>query len=88
MIPSLSYFVQDRKEKLVILLTNNADDLPLERQHQIFGAIHELDSINDLLSREHYKEIHRGKAPSIFLFKPIHSKGILQDIIGFIKDLF
>ena len=39
-----------RKENLIYLLKNKKDQLELEKQHQIYGAIKELDYIMRMLS--------------------------------------
>ncbi len=89
MISALKYFVQERKGKLISYLNSNTDDLSLEKQHQIYGAIVELEHINELLNSQRKNEIDTESHPDeIFLFKPIHGQGFLKDTINFIKDLF
>ncbi len=89
MISSLKYIAQERKCKLITYLNNNTDELPLEKQHQIYGAITELDSITEILNGHRHKEIHsESNQDEIFLFKPIESKGTLREAVAFIKDFF
>ena len=89
MISQLTFVAQNRKSKLVTYLNNYNDELPLEKQHQLYGAITELDSIIETLANLRSKEIRQERNPNeIFLFRPIHSKGILSNIKNFIKDLF
>jgi hypothetical protein len=89
MISSMSYFVQNRKGKLATYLNNNTDELSLEKQHQLYGAIRELDFITNILHSYRQEEITNAKNPDeIFLFRPIKEKGFLKEIITLIKDLF
>ncbi len=89
MISSLRYLVQDRKGKLTTYLNNNTEEIPLEKQHQLYGAIQELESITEVLLQTRGKEIQKSKNPEdIFLFKPIHSKGFFRELKDFVSDLF
>ena len=89
MISSLSNLLESRKGKLLNLLNNSADDLPLEKQHQIYGAITELNSIAQLLDSHRSEEIDKERNPGdVFLLKPINSKGVLSDMKQLISDLF
>jgi len=89
MISSLTYFTLNRKGKLITFLNNHTDELPLEKQHQLYGAITELNRITDILHNQKTKEIAHEKNPDeIFLFRPMQKKGLVNDIITFIKDFF
>ena len=89
MISSMTNFLHDRKGKLITYLNNYTDELPLEKQHQLYGAITELDTMIEILKNLRKKEIHKESHPDeIFLFRPIHSKGVIKEFIGFIKDFF
>lgn len=46
--------LETRKENLIYILKNKKDFLELEKQHQIYGAIKELDLILSLM--EQYRE--------------------------------
>ena len=89
MISSMTNFLHDRKGKLTTYLNNYTDELPLEKQHQLYGAITELDTMIEILKNLRKKEIHKESHPDeIFLFRPIHSKGVFKEFIAFIKDFF
>jgi len=89
MISALRYFVRDRKGKLMTYLNNYSDELSLEKQHQLYGAINELDSIISVLEDHRQREIDKAnQKDKIFLFRPIHGKGILKDFIANVKDFF
>jgi hypothetical protein len=89
MLSVLNSFIQTRRDKLVTYLNNNVDVLPLEKQHQIYGAITELDSITEILKNHREREIYVERNPDeISLFKPIHDKGVIKYFVDFIRDLF
>ncbi len=89
MISTMTNFLHDRKGKLITYLNNYTDELSLEKQHQLYGAITELDTMIEILKNLRKKEIHKESNPDeIFLFRPIHSKGFIKEFIGFIKDFF
>lgn len=46
--------IETRKENLILILKNKKETLALEKQHQIYGAIKELDHIINLI--EQYRE--------------------------------
>ena len=80
---------QSRKGKLITYLNNNTDELPREKQHQIYGAITEIDNIIEILNSCRPNEIHEENNPDeLFLFRPIHGKGLLNDVKKFIKEMF
>ena len=88
MISSLAYFLQDRKRKLTTYLNSHTDELTLEKQHQFYGAIAEIDLMTNMLSEHRKKEIDKELNPEeIFLFRPIQGKGIIRTITNTIKDL-
>jgi hypothetical protein len=49
---SLKREIESRKENLVFLLKNKRDELDLEKQHQIYGAIKELVHIERLVEEK------------------------------------
>ncbi len=54
--------IETRKENLILILKNKKDIMALEKQHQIYGAIKELDHVISLM--EPYREeemFHRSK---------------------------
>jgi hypothetical protein len=89
MISSLTTFLQNRKGKLVTYLNNNIDEMALEKQHQFYGAIGELDRILNTLHSHRDKEVNGEVNPDeIFLFRPIHDNGIVRRVTSFLKDIF
>lgn len=86
MIHTLSNHVKQRKSKLNTYLTNNNDDLHPERQHQIYGALNEMDNILEVLENHKKEETHLENNPEeVFLFKPIKKKA---NVVEFIKNIF
>ncbi|HHE36239.1 MAG TPA: hypothetical protein ENL16_00305 [Candidatus Woesearchaeota archaeon] len=53
--------IETRKENLIYTLKNKKDFLELEKQHQIYGAIKELDHVLRLI--EQYREEEVMKQP-------------------------
>ena len=53
--------IESRKENLIYALKNKKEFLELEKQHQIYGAIKELDHVLDLI--EQYREIELLSKP-------------------------
>jgi len=49
--------IENRKENLIYTLKNKKDFLELEKQHQIYGAIKELNHILELIDRFREEEI-------------------------------
>jgi hypothetical protein len=49
--------LENRKENLIYTLKNKKDFLELEKQHQIYGAIKELDHIIKLMEQYREEEI-------------------------------
>ncbi|MBN2368508.1 hypothetical protein JXC34_05810 [Candidatus Woesearchaeota archaeon] len=89
MASDLEYYVRKRKGKLITYLNNNTDELSLEKQHQIYGAITELNRIMGLLDDSKKEIAEKERNPDeVFLLKPIYSKGVVNDFINFLKDLF
>lgn len=76
---SLEFLVQTRKEKLLTYLNNNCDELSLEKQHQLYGAINELGIISGILNNDQENaikpELQKPKAP-------------MAATLAFFKDLF
>lgn len=54
--------IETRKENLILILKNKKDSLEIEKQHQIYGAIKELDHIIRLM--EQYREAEIFNKPS------------------------
>jgi transcription elongation GreA/GreB family factor len=47
----LKKMLEDRKTKLVDLLENSTYKIPIEKQHQIYGAINEIDNMIESMSK-------------------------------------
>jgi hypothetical protein len=89
MISSFTLLLEKRKSKLKTYLNNNMDELSLEKQHQLFGAIAEIENMVESLNNLRKAEIENEKNPNeIFLFTPIYGKGVIKDILDFVRDLF
>ena len=89
MLSSLQFFIKERKNKLVVHLYHSKDDISLEKQHQIYGAINELDSILKTICkyREKYMEGDRHKK-EMFLFKPLKEKSMVKEFLDSFKEFF
>ncbi len=48
--------LETRKENLIFLLKNKKDFLEIEKQHQLYGAIKEIDHIISLIEHQRDKE--------------------------------
>jgi len=90
MIHSLSAHARQRKGKLNTYLDNNKDEIKLEKQHQIYGALNELENIMGVLNKHKELEVQLENNPEgeVFLLKPIHSEGFVKDTLKALKDLF
>jgi recombinational DNA repair protein RecR len=53
--------IETRKENLILILKNKKDLLALEKQHQIYGAIKELDHVIRLM--EQYRDNEKLSQP-------------------------
>jgi hypothetical protein len=54
--------IETRKENLILILKNKKDALEIEKQHQIYGAIKELDHVIKLMEQYREEEIfHKPK---------------------------
>ena len=49
--------LESRKENLIYTLQNKKDFLELEKQHQIYGAIKELDHVLKLIEHQREEEV-------------------------------
>jgi hypothetical protein len=49
-LPQVAEVLEKRKSELIDMLENNRDSLELEKQHQIYGAINELELFLHTLS--------------------------------------
>lgn len=54
---SLRKELETRKENLIYTLQNKKDFLELEKQHQIYGAIKELDHVLKLIESQREEEV-------------------------------
>ncbi len=90
MIHTLSSKINQRKSRLNIYLNNNHKDLKPEKKHQISGAIAEMDNILEILKKHKNKEVHLENNPEdeVFLFRPIHDKGLIHNVKEYVKGLF
>ena len=56
-IAELHKTLEKRQSELISLLEDNSDKMDIEKQHQIFGAIHELRMVLDTLEYYRSQEI-------------------------------
>jgi len=54
--------IETRKENLILILKNKKDSLEIEKQHQIYGAIKELDHVIRLMEQYREEEIFHKPA--------------------------
>ena len=73
-----------RREELLNMLETQSQKLLLEKQHQIYGAISEIDLF--LQTINYYNQTNREKdIPTIKLVKPVPQN---KDLISRIMDVF
>ena len=61
--------IETRKENLILILKNKKDIMALEKQHQIYGAIKELDHVIRLMEQYREEEMfHKPKQLDIDTF--------------------
>jgi hypothetical protein len=57
MLTKLNYIAQSRRGKLMAYLNNRNNELSIEKQHQLYGGITELDNIIETLSEKRESRI-------------------------------
>lgn len=67
-INQISESLQKRRRELVDMLENNRDSLDLEKQHQVYGAINELDLF--LHTLDYYQKNSMEGEDPVRLVKP------------------
>ncbi len=85
-VNQISSALEKRRAELVEVLDNNKDSMELEKQHQMFGAINEIDLFLHTLDyyQNNSSEIDDGP---IRLMKPAkEEKGIFTKFFDNVKD--
>jgi hypothetical protein len=54
MLTKLSYIAQSRRGKLMAYLSNQNNELSIEKQHQLYGGITELDNIIETIKKKRH----------------------------------
>jgi hypothetical protein len=86
-VNQISEALQKRRIELVDMLENNRDSLNLEKQHQVYGAINELDLF--LHTLDYYQKNYMGGEEPLRLVKPPEesdSQNVFSRIFSGIKD--
>lgn len=55
-VPQLIKIYEDRKHNLSTLLDNQKEDMNLYLQHQVYGAIQEIDNFIKILQEQHERQ--------------------------------
>ena len=76
-VPEMTRLLEKRRTELIYLLENKADELDLEKQHQIYGAINEIEIFLQTLDYYRNKEIN-DELEDIKLVRPSEKRGIFS----------
>ncbi len=83
-VTEISSALERRRQELVDMLENNKE-MKLEKQHQVYGAINEIDLFMQTL--EYYQKTAVGTdAPIRLVAPPADQKGLFTKIFQGIKD--
>ncbi len=86
-VDQISDALQKRRQELVDMLENNRDTLDLEKQHQVYGAINELDLF--LHTLDYYQKNFSDSEEPLRLVKPPEesdNKNVFYKIFDGLKD--
>jgi hypothetical protein len=84
-VDQITDVLEKRRIELVTMLESNRDSMELERQHQLYGAINEIDLF--LQTVEYWTKNSEGDIGNINLFKPPEDqKGLFTKIFDDIKS--
>jgi hypothetical protein len=79
MLSDISKILERRRGELVGLLENHSDSIELEKQHQIYGAINEIDVVLQTLQYYKAKELNSA-SDEIKLMGPADQKTVFDKI--------
>jgi hypothetical protein len=86
-VDELTDALMKRRAELVDMLENRNDSLQLEKQHQIYGAINEIDLFLQTMSFYEKNAVNRDMEP-INLARPAETKGLFDSLFaGFKKKI-
>lgn len=85
-VTQISASLEKRRVELVEMLENNRDSMNLEKQHQVFGAINEIDLF--LQTIDYWQKNSSEEIGTIKLIKPSadDEKGLFTKIFDDIKE--
>jgi hypothetical protein len=84
-VDELTDTLMKRRAELVNILENRNENIGLEKQHQIYGAINEIDIFLHTMSFYEKNSTRKDLEP-INLVKPVESKGIFENLFEGIKS--
>jgi hypothetical protein len=73
-----------RKAELVDMLENRSDGVALEKQHQIYGAINEIDLFLQTITYHQQNDTEKDIGP-VNLLKPDEDRGFFGNIFAGMK---
>lgn len=83
-VDELTDVLMKRRAELVDMLENRNDSLQLEKQHQIYGAINEIDLFLQTMSFYEKNSTRKDMEP-INLVRPVESKSLFDSLFEGIK---
>ena len=84
-VDELTDALMKRRAELVDILENRNDNIGLEKQHQIYGAVNEIDLFLQTMSFYEKNSTKKDIEP-INLVKPTESKGVFERLFDGIKS--
>ncbi|MBT3465297.1 hypothetical protein HOD20_08575 [archaeon] len=87
MLSEISKVLDKRRTELTELLENKSGEIEIEKQHQIFGAINEIDVMVQTLEYYRAKEL-REPTPEIKLIGPQESGSTFKKLFNNINKVF
>ena len=87
MLTELSKTLDKRRMELVDLLENHSGEIEVEKQHQIYGAINEIDIFMQTLQYYKVKELHEVQ-DDIKLVGPQKTDSVFKRLFDGIAQVF
>jgi hypothetical protein len=87
MLTELSKTLDKRRMELVDLLENHSGEIEVEKQHQIYGAINEIDIFMQTLQYYKAKELHEVQ-DDIKLVGPQKTDSVFKRLFDGIAQVF
>jgi hypothetical protein len=85
--PEISKLLEKRRNDLIALLESNNAELKLEKQHQIYGAINEIEIFLQTLNYYRDREI-KDEISDLKLARPSDDDNVFRKVLGNFKGIF